>query len=635
MIKTQFITDFDVHLFSEGSHYRLYQKLGAHIVEENGKKGTHFAVWAPSAKSVTVVGDFNKWNPTATAMEPLQLSGIWTCFVPGIEEGFNYKYHITPSNGMPASERCDPFAFAAEVRPKTASIIWDISKYEWNDAQWMKSRGKRNGIDGPVSVYEVHLGSWMRVPEEENRWLTYAELAEKLTAYVVKMGYTHIELLPVAEHPLDSSWGYQVTGYFAPTSRFGTPEDFMHFVDTLHQNDIGVLVDWVPGHFPRDGHALGLFDGTHLYEHADPRQGEHREWGTYVFNYGRYEVENFLTSNAIFWLDKYHIDGLRVDAVASMLYLDYARPSGEWIANSYGGRENLEAINFLKRLNERVYSEYPDVMTIAEESTAWPLVSRPTYLGGLGFGMKWDMGWMHDTLKYMSLEPIHRMYHHNQLTFRGLYAFSENFVLPLSHDEVVHGKRSLLGKMPGDYWQQFANLRLLFGHMFTTPAKKLLFMGGDIGQWNEWNCDVSLDWDLLNYPMHADLQRWVQDLNHLYRREPSLYEQDCNHRGFEWVDCQDVEQSILSFLRVGKAKDDYLLVVLNFTPVVRHNYMIGVPVGGYWQEVMNSDATVYSGSGVGNFGGVEAYSGPVHGRKYGLNLTLPPLACLILKPHRN
>ena len=629
MIKTQFITDFDLHLFSEGSHYRLYDKLGAHLTEENGKKGTHFAVWAPSAHHVSLTGDFNEWNAEATPMQPLQSSGIWTAFVPGVKEGDNYKFHITPSNGMPQSDRCDPYGFAAEVRPKTASLVWDLSKHEWNDQKWMETRQKRNTLEAPVSIYEMHLASWMR--GDGNRWLTYREMADKLTEYLVRMGYTHVEFLPIAEHPLDSSWGYQTTGYFAPTSRFGTPEDFMFLIDTLHQNNIGVLIDWVPAHFPRDGHALGLFDGTHLYEHADPRQGEHKEWGTYVFNYGRYEVEDFLTSNALFWFDKYHIDGLRVDAVASMIYLDYARPAGEWLPNKYGGRENLEAVEFLKKLNERIYANYPDTMTMAEESTAWPQVSRPTYLGGLGFGLKWDMGWMHDTLKFIALEPIHRKYHHNQLTFRGLYAFSENFVLPLSHDEVVYGKRSLLGKMPGDDWQKFANLRLLLGHMFTTPAKKLLFMGGDFGQWNEWNHDQSLDWHLLDWAPHKGIQTFVKDLNHLYQNEPALYELDCNPAGFEWVDCQDVEQSVLSFLRVDKKKDEYILVVCNFTPIVRHNYMVGVPQGGFWQELLNSDSTAYGGSGVGNYGGVESNPVPMHGRNYMLTLTLPPLSVLIMK----
>jgi 1,4-alpha-glucan branching enzyme len=632
MIKLQFLTDFDIHLFAEGSHYRLYDKMGAHLTDENGLKGTHFAVWAPGAQKVSVVGDFNEWRAGATQMDALGQSGIWTCFVPKVLEGFNYKYHVTPSNGMPPSERSDPFGFFAEVRPKTASIVWNVSKYVWHDEEWMKSRRKKNALDAPVSIYELHLGSWMRNPQDGNRWLTYRELAGKLTTYVKEMGFTHVQFMPISEHPLDSSWGYQPIGYFSPTSRFGKPEDLMYLIDTLHQNDIGVLIDWVPAHFPKDGHGLGMFDGTHLYEHADPRQGEHKEWGTYIFNYGRYEVEDFLTSNAFFWLDKYHIDGLRVDAVASMLYLDYAREHGEWLPNQYGGRENIEAINFLKKLNERLYANYPDVMTVAEESTAWPQVSRPTYLGGLGFGMKWDMGWMHDELEYMSLEPVYRKYHHNQLTFRGLYAFSENFVLPLSHDEVVYGKRSLLNKMPGDDWQRFANLRLLFGHMYTIPAKKLVFMGGEFGQWNEWNHDASLDWHLAEYPLHKGVQKWLSDMNHLYKKEPALYEQDCSNQGFEWIDCSDVEQSVLSYIRFGKKREDMVVVVCNFTPVVRHNYMIGVPVGGFWKELLNSDSPDYGGSGVGNYGGVESNPVQMHGRKHMLTLTLPPLGVLIFKP---
>lgn len=632
MIKQlDFLTEFDVHLFSEGSHYRLYEKLGAHVIEQNGQVGTHFAVWAPSAERVSVVGDFNHWKPGATPMEQLGQSGLWTGFVANVKDGFAYKYHITPRNGMAPSERSDPFGFFAEVRPKTASIVWDLDKYKWQDKKWMETRKKKNSLDAPISVYEVHLGSWMRVPEEENRWLTYREMADKLTAYVKEMGFTHIELLPVSEHPLDVSWGYQPIGYFSPTSRFGSPDDLMYLIDTLHQNDIGVLVDWVPAHFPKDGHGLGLFDGTHLYEHADPRQGEHKEWGTYVFNYGRYEVDEYLTSNAFFWLDKYHIDGLRVDAVASMIYLDYARKDGEWVANPYGGRENIEAIDFLRKLNERVYLNYPDVMTVAEESTAWPLVSRPTYLGGLGFQQKWDMGWMHDMLEYMALEPIYRKYHHNKLTFRGLYAFSENFILPLSHDEVVYGKRSLLNKMPGDEWQRFANLRLLFGYMYGTPAKKLMFMGGEFGQWNEWNSAVSLDWHLTEQPFHEGVKTWVRDLNHLYKCEPAMHEQDCVSAGFEWNDCSDYEQSIISFFRFARDREDMVLIVCNFTPVVRYNYMVGVPRGGYWKEVLNSDSAAYGGSGVGNFGGLDAVEYAVHGKPYALSLTLPPLAVLVLK----
>lgn len=628
---TKFFSDFDIHLFNEGSHRRLYQKMGAHITEQDGKRGTHFAVWAPSAKRVSVVGDFNKWDPKANVMNLQGTSGVWTCFAPGVVEGTNYKYRIESDYLPQAAEKSDPFGFAAEFRPKTASIVWDLSKYKWRDDAWMKKRDSFKQLNAPISIYEVHLGSWMRVPEEEDRFMTYAELADKLVAYVKEMGYTHIELMPIAEHPLDSSWGYQVVGYFAPTSRFGTPDEFMLFVDKMHQAGIGVIVDWVPSHFPRDGHGLGLFDGTHLYEHADPRLGEHKEWGTYVFNYSRYEVSNFLISNALFWLDKYHIDGLRVDAVASMLYRDYARPDGEWLPNDYGGRENLEAIDFLKKLNEIIYTEYPSTMTIAEESTAWPQVSRPTYVGGLGFGFKWDMGWMHDTLKYMQHDAVYRKYHHNQLTFRGLYATSENFVLPLSHDEVVYGKRSLIGKMPGDDWQKFANLRLLFGYMWTVPAKKLLFMGGDIAQWNEWYHARSLDWHLMDYDSHRGLNKWVRDLNHAYSSIPALHEGDCHHWGFEWVDCCDWEQSILIYLR--KSKDGKpVLVALNFTPVPRHNYMVGVPQGGFWKEILNSDSTDYWGSGQGNFGGMDANPVSVHGRPYSLTLALPPLGMVAFMP---
>lgn len=632
MIDTAFITDYDVHLYAEGNHYKIYEKLGAHPHEQNGKKGTHFAVWAPSAEGVSVIGDFNQWKAEANPMRLHHNSGVWTCFVADAKEGTNYKYYVKSKTGVGGGEKSDPFGFFAEVRPKTASVVWDISKHKWKDQEWMKTRGSRNALDAPMSIYEVHLGSWMRVPEEDNRWLTYRELADKLTKYVKDMGFTHIELMPVAEYPLDLSWGYQVVGYFAPTSRFGTPDDFQYLIDTLHQNGIGVIIDWVPSHFPRDGHGLGLFDGTHLYEHADPRQGEHKEWGTYVFNYGRYEVSNFLISNALFWLETYHIDGLRVDAVASMLYLDYARPDGEWLPNQYGGRENLEAIAFLKRLNERVYLEHPDVLVVAEESTAWPQVSRPTYLGGLGFGLKWDMGWMHDTLKYISHEPIHRKFHHNQLTFRSLYAFSENFVLSLSHDEVVYGKRSIMSKMPGDNWQQAANLRLLYGYMYTLVGKKLIFMGGEFGQWNEWYHEVSLDWHLLEHPLNKGVQTWVKDLNHTYSKEHALFELDKDGHGFEWIDCQDYEQSTLSYLRYSRTPGDLLLVVCNFTPVPRHNYIVGAPLGGYWKEILNSDATIYGGSGLGNYGGTEAMPWSVHARSHALSLTLPPLSVIVLKP---
>lgn len=628
---TSFLTDFDLHLFNEGSHRRLYERMGAHLTEQGGKRGVHFAVWAPSARRVSVVGDFNNWDTNANQLTVVGQSGVWAGFVPGLKEGTIYKYRIESDFFPAAAEKSDPFAFASEFRPKTASIVWDLSQYKWKDQAWMKKRESFKALAAPVSIYEVHLGSWMRVPEEGNRFMTYHELADKLTKYVKEMGYTHVELMPISEHPLDSSWGYQVTGYFAPTSRHGTPDDFMHFVDTLHQNDIGVIVDWVPSHFPRDGHGLGVFDGTHLYEHADPREGEHKEWGTYVFNYGRYEVANFLTSNALFWLDKYHIDGLRVDAVASMLYRDYGRRDGEWVANDYGGRENLEAIDFLKKLNEVIYTEYPNTMTIAEESTAWPQVSKPTYVGGLGFGFKWDMGWMHDTLEYISHDAVYRKFHHNSLTFRGLYAYSENFVLPLSHDEVVYGKRSLVSKMPGDDWQKFANLRLLLGYMWTIPAKKLLFMGGDIAQWNEWYHEASLDWHLLNEYGNNGVNKWCRDINKAYSSIKALHEGDCAHWGFEWVDCGDVEQSVLTYMR--KAKDGTpVLVALNFTPVPRHNYMVGVPVGGFWKEILNSDAVEYGGSGQGNLGGLNANPVGVHGRSHSLTLVMPPLGMVALMP---
>jgi 1,4-alpha-glucan branching enzyme len=630
-VSTATLTDYDVYLWSEGSHYRAYEKLGAHVTEENGVVGTHFAVWAPNARRVSVIGDFNGWKAGANPMRSVNSSGIWECFIPGLGPGTLYKYAITSQFHNYRVDKTDPYGFAAEIRPQTASKVWDLSGYTWGDEHWMRHRGGNNALGAPISIYEVHLASWRRVPEQGNRWLTYREMAPLLADYVRHMGYTHVEFLPVSEHPLDASWGYQTVGYYAPTSRFGTPQDFMYLVDTLHQRGIGVVLDWVPAHFPRDEHGLGYFDGTHLYEHADPKKGEHQDWGTFIFNYGRREVSNFLIGNALFWLDKYHIDGLRVDAVASMLYLDYSRKEGEWTPNQYGGRENLEAISFLRRFNERVYGEYPDILTIAEESTAWPMVSRPVYLGGLGFGLKWDMGWMHDTLAYTELDPVHRKYHHNRLTFRMLYAFGENFVLPLSHDEVVHGKRSLLSKMPGDYWQRFANLRLLYGYMYAQPGKKLLFMGGEFGQWNEWNHDTSLDWHLLEQPLHQGLHRWVRDLNTFYRGEPAMHVLDCDPAGFEWVDCNDAENSVISLLRKSKAEDDSLLVVCNFTPVPRYNYQVGVPHGGRWDEVLNSDAPLYGGGGQGNLGGVGAAPVPCHGRPYLLNITVPPLGMVVFK----
>jgi 1,4-alpha-glucan branching enzyme len=630
-VSTAILSDFDIYLWSEGTHYRAYEKLGAHLTEQNGVAGTHFAVWAPNARAVSVVGDFNDWRRGVHPMHPVRSSGIWECFIPGVRQGALYKYAITSRVSDYSVEKADPYAFAAEIRPRTASKVWDLSGYKWGDQEWMARRGRVQALDAPLTIYEVHLGSWRRVPEQGNRWLTYREAADWLGDYLYDMGYTHVEFLPLMEHPLDASWGYQTVGYYAPTSRFGTPQDLMYLIDTLHQRGIGVIFDWVPAHFPRDEHGLGYFDGTHLYEHADPRRGEHPDWGTFIYNYGRREVSNFLIGNALFWLDKYHIDGLRVDAVASMLYLDYSRKEGEWTPNEFGGRENLQAIAFLRRLNECIYGEYPDVVTIAEESTSWPQVSRPTYLGGLGFGYKWDMGWMHDTLDFMAHDPIHRKYHYNQLTFRTVYAFSENFVLPLSHDEVVHGKKSLLSKMPGDDWQKFANLRLLLGYMYAQPGKKLLFMGGEFGQWNEWNFEASLDWHLLQQPLHRGLQRWVRDLNTFYRGEPAMHALDCDAAGFEWIDCCDAETSVLSLLRKSRSPNDTLAIVCNFTPVPRHNYQIGVPQGGFWQEVLNSDAPLYGGSGQGNLGGVTAVPVPCHGREYMLTLTVPPLGLVAFK----
>ena len=624
------LSEFDLYLFGEGTFDRAYNKLGSHPTEREGRRGVHFAVWAPSAKSVSVIGDFNGWNPAANAMNPNH-AGIWEGFVPDVGQGAMYKYHIESNYGDYKVDKADPYGFAAQIRPATASCVWDLESYSWNDGEWMSSRVRNNSLNSPISVYEVHLGSWRRVPEEGGRWLTYREMASPLAEYVHDAGFTHVEFLPVMEHPFDGSWGYETIGYFAPTSRFGTPADFMFLVDTLHQHGIGVILDWVPAHFPKDEAGLGYFDGSHLYEHADPRQGEQPDWNTFVFNYGRNEVRNFLVSNALFWFDKYHADGLRVDAVASMLYLDYGRRAGEWIPNRYGGKENLGAIDFLRTLNERVYAAFPDVIMIAEESTAWPQVSRPTYVGGLGFGLKWNMGWMHDVLDYMSQDPVFRSYHHNQITFSLLYAFSENFVLPFSHDEVVYGKGSMLRKMPGDEWQKFANLRLLYGFMFGHPGKKLLFMGDEFGQRSEWNHDASLDWHLLERPFHAGLQRWVRDLNTLYRGRAALYDLDFEAAGFEWVDCKDFQRSVISFLRRGRNPDDQLMLVCNFTPVVRQNYRIGVSQDGLWKEILNSDAPLYGGSGQGNFGGLSAVPLPIHGRPFSLNMLLPPLGMVVFQ----
>jgi 1,4-alpha-glucan branching enzyme len=624
------LTDDDIYLFNEGSHFRLYEKLGAHPMTAEGENGTYFTVWAPNARQVYVMGDFNGWKKTAHPLRPRGESGIWEGLIPGVNKGANYKYYIVSKHNGYRVDKTDPFSFYYEVSPKTASIVWDLG-YKWGDGKWMANRERHNAPEAPISIYELHLGSCMRIPEQENRPRTYRELALKLAQYVNEMGFTHVEFLPVMEHPFYGSWGYECLGYFAPTSRYGQPQDFMYLIDCLHQHGIGVILDWVPSHFPNDEHGLGFFDGTHLFEHDDPRKGVHPDWNSFIFNYGCNEVRSFLISSALFWLDKYHADGLRIDAVASMLYLDYSRKEGEWIPNQYGGRENLEAISFLRRFNEEVYKAHSDIQTIAEDSTDWPMVSRPPYVGGLGFGMKWDMGWMHDVLEYMSKDPIHRKYRHNQLTFRLLYAFNENFVLSLSHDEVVYGKGSLLGKMPGDDWQKFANLRLLFGFMYAQPGKKLLFMGGEFGQWREWNHEENLDWHLLQYPLHKGVKRWVEDLNKLYRNESALHALDFDPTGFEWIDCNDSQQSVLSLIRKGRSTENALIIVCNFTPVPRFNYTVGAPRDGYWREVLNSDSEEYGGSGRGNLGAVEASPISFHGQPYSLNLTLPPLGALFLK----
>jgi 1,4-alpha-glucan branching enzyme len=621
------LTEHDLYLFNEGSHFRIYRKLGAHPGRRGGVEGTAFAVWAPSADYVSVIGDFNGWDPGRHPLRPRAQSGLWDGFVPDVGHGAFYKYHVASRHAGYRVDKTDPVAFRLEPPPRTASVVWDLS-YQWHDADWMAGRGRRNALDAPISIYEVHLGSWMRVPGEGDRPLGYREIAPRLAEYVKKMGFTHVEFLPLTEHPFYGSWGYQTTGYFAPTARYGTPQDLMALIDHLHGAGIGVILDWVPSHFPTDEHGLVYFDGTHLYEHADPRRGFHPDWKSSIFNYDRHEVRSFLISGALFWLDHYHADGLRVDAVASMLYLDYSRKSGEWLPNEYGGNENLGAITFLRRFNEEVYRNYPDVQTVAEESTAWPMVSRPVYVGGLGFGLKWDMGWMHDTLQYMCRDPIHRPYHHNELLFRMLYAYSENYVLPLSHDEVVHGKGSLLSKMPGDDWQKFANLRLLFGYMYGSPGKKLLFMGGEWGVWREWDHDHSLDWDLLGYPAHYGVQKWVADLNRLYAAQPALHEADSKPAGFEWVDCTDAASSVISFLRNPASGGGRALVVCNFTPVPRFGYRVGVPSAGRWREALNGDARDYGGSGMGNLGAVESEAVTWHGRPHSLVLTLPPLAAL-------
>jgi 1,4-alpha-glucan branching enzyme len=626
------LTSYDLHLLGEGQHHQSYEKMGAHLREVKGVKGVQFVVWAPNAQRVSVIGDFNQWDGRRHPMQRRNDGGIWELFIPDLGVGERYKYALVSNVRGYYTERADPYGFAAELRPGTASIVYDLEQYQWHDEAWMSARSRRQAPDAPLAIYEVHLGSWRRVPEEGGRFLTYRELADQLTAYVREMGYTHVEFLPITEHPYDGSWGYQPVGMFAPTSRFGSPDEFRMLVDALHQAGIGVILDWVPAHFPKDGHGLVYFDGSHLYEHADPRQGEHTDWGTMIYNYGRNEVRNYLLASALFWLEKYHIDGLRVDAVASMLYLDYSRKEGQWIPNRFGGRENLEAIDFIKQLNELTHHYHPGILTIAEESTAWPMVSRPTYVGGLGFSYKWNMGWMHDLLDYFQADPIYRRYRHDRITFSLMYAFSENFILPLSHDEVVHMKRSLLDKMPGDLWQKFANLRALYAFMYGHPGKKLLFMGGEIGQWNEWNYASSLDWHLLQYESHQKLQRFVKDLNHFYTSEPSLHQVDTDWQGFQWVDFRNAESSVVAFLRKAKDQENFLLFACNFTPVPRYNYRLGVPRSGPYQEVLNSDSELYGGSNVGNLGGVQAENSRYHEFPCSLSLTLPPLAVIVLRP---
>jgi 1,4-alpha-glucan branching enzyme len=647
------LTDFDLHLFSEGNHHRIYEKLGAHLAEINGVKGVYFALWAPNARNVSVMGDFNFWDGRKHQMRKGH-TGIWDLFIPGLSAGDRYKYEIKNYDGH-IYEKSDPYGFYQEVRPKTASIVTDLNTYKWNDTEWMEQRRHTEPLTQPISVYEVHLGSWLhgsstepaKLPNGEDapvvtvselkpgaRFLTYRELAEQLIPYVKDSGFTHIELLPIAEHPFDGSWGYQVTGYYACTSRYGTPEDFMYFVDQCHENGIGVIVDWVPGHFPKDGHGLAFFDGTHLYEHADPRKGEHKEWGTLVFNYNRNEVRNFLAANALFWFDKYHIDGIRVDAVASMLYLDYLRPEGEWLPNQYGGRENIEAADFLRQTNHIIFSYFPGVLSIAEESTEWPMVSWPTYVGGLGFNLKWNMGWMHDMLDYFSMDPWFRQFHQNNVTFSIWYAFTENFMLALSHDEVVHGKSNLLGKIPGDEWQKFANVRCLFAYMFTHPGKKTLFMSMEFGQWSEWNVWGDLEWHLLQYSSHQQLKQFMTELNQLYKQEIALHTQDFSQDGFEWIDCSDNRHSVVSFIRYAKDSEEFIVTVCNFTPQPHSHYRVGVPQPGFYTELFNSDAREYGGSNMGNLGGKWTDEWSFHTRPYSLDLCLPPLGVLVLKLDR-
>lgn len=625
-----FITDYDKFLFRQGTHYRTYEKLGAHLGRFDGQDGARFAVWAPNAHRVSVVGDFNNFDANANTLVCTGESGIWEGFVPGAKQGDCYKYFIESKLNGYKVYKADPYAFYAEVPPRSASRIWNIFDYQWSDGDWMNHRGKRDWLKGPMTTYEMHLGSWKR--DENWKPLTYRQLAEQLPGYLQDMGFTHVEFMPLTEFPFDGSWGYQTIGYFAATSRYGTPQDLMYLIDKLHQHGIAVILDWVPAHFPRDEHGLNYFDGTHLYEHADPRLGYHPDWGSNIFNFGRTEIANFLLSSALFWYDKYHVDGVRIDAVASMLYLDYSRHDGNWLPNKWGGKENIEAIDFLRRLNELVYSHHPGAFTVAEESTSWSMVSRPTSYGGLGFGFKWNMGWMNDTLSYMSKEPVHRSFHHNQLTFSMLYAFHENFILPLSHDEVTHGKGSLLQKMPGDDWQKFANLRCFLGYIYGHPGKKLLFMGTEVGEWDEWWNERQVHWENLQWPNHSGMQLWLKDLNHMLQRERSLHQIDHDWRGFEWIDCHDYQQSILSLMRYAEDRSDCMAVVCNFTPVVRHNYVLGVPRGGMWREVLNSDSHYYWGSGVGNAGLIQANDWGWHDRPHSVTLTLPPLSAIFLKP---
>ena len=623
--------EMDRYLLAEGTHEKAYEQLGAHLIDNNGTPGVRFTVWAPNARRVSLVGDFNNWDGRRHPMRFHHGSGLWEIFIPGLTQGSLYKYEIKTNYQDYTVAKADPLAFASQLRPDTASVVWNINTYEWHDDDWMRSRDQHNGLNSPISIYELHLGSWKLKDGWE--WLTYRELIDELIPYIKEMGYTHIELLPIAEHPFDGSWGYQVTGYFAPTSRFGTPDDFMAFVDACHQAGIGVILDWVPAHFPMDQHGLGFFDGTHLYEHEDPRLGAHPDWGTYIFNYGRNEIRQFLISNALFWLDKYHIDGLRVDAVASMLYLDFSREHGEWLPNRYGGRENIDALLFLRTFNDQVHAHFPGTLTIAEESTSWPGVTHPTADNpqNLGFDLKWNMGWMHDTLRYMKNEPVHRAYHQGSLTFSMLYAFSEKFTLPLSHDEVVHLKKSILDKMPGDVWQKFANLRLLYGYQWGHPGKKLQFMGGEIGQWQEWSEARSLDWYLLEDSNHAGLQAFVKALNALYCSEPALYEDDNSWAGFKWIDFRDAQRSILSFARIAPSKQETVLVACNFTPVVREGYRLGVPEPGVYRELLNSDAAVFGGSNVLNEGDFSSEAIPWHDQPYSILITLPPLGATFFK----